>query len=158
MEQRLEPYALYFADEMRCGLIFNFRRSWSKRGKQKAIDNRQAFDNRYLFSAVSPLSGDSFHLISIDGFDSNAAYVFLRELKKQHQDELVILVWDNAPCHRLKIHREIPGLIVLFPHNTPWRKPGDAGSRRSFRPVSRIQLMNVCKESLSTHRARSISL
>ena len=27
----------------------------------------------------------------------------------------------------------------LFPHNTPRRQPGDAGSRRSFRPVSQVQ-------------------
>ena len=71
-------------------------------------------DNRYLFSAVSPLSGNSFHLTSINGFDSAAAHVFLLELKKQHPDTLVVLVWDNAPCHRPLEHRSIPGLIVLF--------------------------------------------
>lgn len=27
---------------------------------------------------------------------------------------MVVLVWDNAPCHRPAMHREIPGLIVLF--------------------------------------------
>lgn len=99
---------------MRYGLISNFRRSWSKIGERTVIDSQQSFENRYLFSAVSPLSGDSFHLSGIDGFDSAAAYVFLTELKKQHQNELVILVWDNAPCHRPKIHKEIPGLTVLF--------------------------------------------
>ncbi len=114
MAQRVEPYALYFADEMRYGLISNFRRSWSKVGERTVIDNQQSFDNRYLFSAVSPLTGESFHLASIEGFDSDASYVFLTELKKQHADEIVILVWDNAPCHRPKIHREIEGLIVLF--------------------------------------------
>jgi transposase len=99
---------------MRYGLISNFRRSWSKVGERTIIDSQQSFDNRYLFSAVSPLSGDSFHLIGIDGFDTEAAHTFLVELKRWHKDTLVILVWDNAPCHRPKIHREIPGLIVLF--------------------------------------------
>ena len=99
---------------MRYGLISNFRRSWSKIGERTVIDNQQSFDNRYLFSAVSPLSGDSFHLTSIDGFDSSAAHVFLLELKKKHPDTMVVLVWDNAPCHRPIIHRSIPGLIVLF--------------------------------------------
>lgn len=114
MEQRVDPYTLYFADEMRYGLISNFRRSWSKIGERTIIDNQQSFDNRYLFSAVSPITGDSFHLTSIEGFDSDAAYVFLTELKKHHEHETVILVWDNAPCHQPKIHREIEGLIVLF--------------------------------------------
>lgn len=99
---------------MRYGLISNFRRSWSKIGKRTIIDSQHSFDNRYLFSAVSPLSGKSFHLSRIDGFDSEAAHVFLLELKKQHPDIPVVLVWDNAPCHRVKVHRTIPGLIVLF--------------------------------------------
>lgn len=111
---KADPFELFFADEMRYGLISNFRRSWSKVGLRTIIDSQQSFDNRYLFSAVSPLSGQSFHLMSIDGFDSEAAYAFLLELKKQYPEKLVILVWDNAPCHKPKIHREIPGLIVLF--------------------------------------------
>ena len=90
------------------------------------IDNQQSFDNRYLFSAVSPLSGDSFHLTSIAGFDSLAAHSFLLALKEKHRDKLVILVWDNAPCHRPKIHREIPGLIILFlPPYSPELNPAE---------------------------------
>jgi transposase len=111
---------------MRYGLISNFRRSWSKIGERTVIDSQQSFDNRYLFSAVSPLTGASFHLTSIEGFDSNAAHVFLQELKKQHPDELVILAWDNAPCHRPQIHREIPGLIILFlPPYSPELNPAE---------------------------------
>lgn len=109
-----KTFELFFSDEMRYGLISNFRRSWSKVGKRTIIDSQKSFENRYLFSAVSPLSGKSFHLISVDSFDSKAAHTFLLELKKQHRDKRVIVVWDNAPCHRPKVHREIPGLIVLF--------------------------------------------
>ncbi len=109
-----KPYELYFADEMRYGLISNFRRSWSKVGERTIIDSQKSFENRYLFPAVSPLSGESFHLSRIEGFDTEAAHIFLLELKKKHPDETVVLVWDNAPCHRPLIHREIPGLIVLF--------------------------------------------
>lgn len=111
---------------MRYGLISNFRRSWSRIGERTIIDSQQSFDNRYLFSAVAPLSGKSFHLSRIDGFDSEATHTFLLELKKEHHDTLVILVWDNAPCHRPKIHREIPGLIVLFlPPYSPELNPAE---------------------------------
>lgn len=111
---------------MRYGLISNFRRSWSKVGERTVIDSQQSFENRYLFSAVAPLSGKSFHLSGIDGFDTEAAHVFLLELKKQHPNKLVIVVWDNAPCHRPKIHREIPGLIVLFlPPYAPELNPAE---------------------------------
>jgi hypothetical protein len=119
-----KTYELFFSDEMRYGLISNFRRSWSKVGARTIIDSQQSFDNRYLFSAVSPISGKSFHLTSIDGFDSEAAHTFLLELKKEYPDTLVIVVWDNAPCHRPTIHREIPGLIVLFlPPYSPQLNP-----------------------------------
>lgn len=108
------PFELFFSDEMRYGLISNFKRSWSKIGERTIVDSQQSFDNRYLFSAVAPLSGNSFHLSGIDGFDTEAAHAFLLELKKQHKNKTVIVVWDNAPCHRPRIHREIPGLIVIF--------------------------------------------
>src|SRR3989338_866868 len=111
---------------MRYGLISNFRRSWSRVGERTIIDSQQSFDNRYLFSAVSPLSGQSFHLSGIEGFDSEAAHAFLLQLKKQHQDKTVIVVWDNAPCHRPLIHRTIPGLIVLFlPPYAPELNPAE---------------------------------
>lgn len=111
---------------MRYGLISNFRRSWSKVGERTVIDSQHSFDNRYLFSAVAPLSGESFHLSGIDGFDTDAAHTFLLELKKQHRDKMVVVVWDNAPCHRPKIHREIPGLIVLFlPPYSPELNPAE---------------------------------
>lgn len=119
-------FELYFSDEMRYGLISNFRRSWSRVGERTIIDSQQSYENRYLFSAVSPLSGKSFHLTSIDVFDSEAAHTFLLELKKEHPDTTVIVVWDRAPCHRPKVHREIPGLIVLFlPPYSPELNPAE---------------------------------
>jgi transposase len=114
VEERIAPYTLYFADEMRYGLISNYRRSWSKIGERTVIDSQQSFDNRYLFSAVSPITGESFHLSGIEGFDSEASLIFLTELKKHHPTRTVIVVWDNAPCHRPQVLREIPGLILLF--------------------------------------------
>ena len=111
---------------MRYGLISNFRRSWSRIGERTVIDSQKSFDNRYLFSAVSPVTGDSCHLIGIDGFDSEAMHAFLLELKKKHQDRTVVIVIDNAPCHRPNILRGIPGLIVLFlPPYSPELNPAE---------------------------------
>jgi transposase len=111
---------------MRYGLISNFRRSWSRVGERTIIDSQKSFDNRYLFSAIAPLTGKSFHLFGIDGFDSEATHIFLLELKKHHPNKMVVLVWDNAPCHRPLIHRTIPGLIVLFlPPYSPELNPAE---------------------------------
>lgn len=78
------------------------------------VDTQQSYENRYLFSAIAPVTGESFHLSGIERFDTGAAQTFLHELKKKYSDTTVILIWDNAPCHRPRVHREIPGLMVLF--------------------------------------------
>lgn len=109
-----EQYVLYFQDELRYGLLSNVRRSWSKVGDRAILPHRHGFENRYLFSAVNPLSGESFHLMGIDGMDSIAMHTFLTELKKQHPDAHVFVVVDNAPCHRPKWVRDIEGLTVIF--------------------------------------------
>ena len=109
-----EKYVLYFQDEMRYGLLSNVRRSWSKVGERAILPHQHAFENRYLFSAVSPLTGESFHLMGVDGMDSIAMNVFLTELKKQHPNEHVFVVIDNAPCHKPKWVRDIEGLTVIF--------------------------------------------
>lgn len=135
---------------MRYGPISNFRRSWSKVGKRTIIDSQQSFDNRYLFSAVSPISGGSFHLSGIDGFGTEAAHIFLLELKKNHPDKTVIVVWDNAPCHRPKIHREIPGLIVLFlPPYSPELNPAE----RFFEELRRATANHIFKSIEEQERA-----
>lgn len=127
---------------MRYGLISNIRRSWSRVGQRTIQDTQQSFDNRYLFSAVSPLSGKSFHLSGIDGFDSAAITVFLTELKKQHPDKTVIVVWDNAPCHRPLVHREILGLIVLFlPPYSPQLNPAE----RFFAELRKVTANRIFK-------------
>src|SRR3989338_722374 len=135
---------------MRYGLISNFRRSWSKVGERTVIDSQKSFENRYLFSAVAPLTGDSFHLSGIDGFDSEAAHVFLLQLKKQYKDKTVIVVWDNAPCHRPKIHREIPGLIVLYlPPYSPELNPAE----RFFEELRKVTANRIFKSIAAQEQA-----
>lgn len=135
---------------MRYGLISNFRRSWSKVGERTIVDSQQSYENRYLFSAVSPLSGDSFHISSVDGFDTLGAHTFLLELKKQHPNKLVILVWDNAPCHKPKIHREIPGLIILFlPPYSPELNP----TERFFEELRKSTANQIFKNIESQEKA-----
>jgi hypothetical protein len=111
---------------MRYGLLSNVRRSWSKVGARAVLPHQHGFENRYLFSAVAPLTGDSFHLIGIDGMDSIAMNLFLVELKKKHTNEHVLVVIDNAPCHRPKWVRDIEGLTVIFlPPYSPELNPAE---------------------------------
>jgi hypothetical protein len=94
---------LFFSDEMCYGLISNYRRSWSLVGERTIIDNQQMFSNRYLFSAVAPLTGESFHLMGLEDNSSAMVSIFFDELEKSYPDKHIILVFDNAPSHRPKI-------------------------------------------------------
>ncbi len=40
--------------------------------------------------------------------------IFLTELKKQHTHEHLVIVFDNAPCHKPKILHSIPGLTIIY--------------------------------------------
>lgn len=105
---------IFFQDEMRYGLISNYRRSWSPVGVRTIIDNQQAFFNRYLFSAIAPLSGESFHLMGFEGNTSTLIALFFDELEKAFPDKHIVVVFDNAPSHRPKIVQERKNLTCIF--------------------------------------------
>lgn len=122
----------------------NVRRSWSKVGERAILPHQQAFENRYLFSAVSPINGDSFHLMGIDEMDTDAEYIFLTELKKKHPNEHVVVVLDNAPCHRSGVLRNIQGMTLIpLPSYSPELNP----TERFFEEIRR-GTANVVYESL----------
>lgn len=111
---------------MRYGMMSNFRRSWSEVGVRASLDQQQLFVDAYLFSAVNPITGDRFNLIGLTDMDTNSQFLFLTELKKQHPNEHVVVVWDNAPCHRpIKLHT-IPGLtLISLPSYSPELNPAE---------------------------------
>jgi len=111
---------------MRYGLISNYRRSWSPIGVRTIIDNQQAFSNRYLFSAVAPLTGDSFHIM---GFEENTSFyvsMFFDEMEKKYEGKHLVIVFDNAPSHRPKIVRERKNLTCIYlPPYSPELNPAE---------------------------------
>lgn len=111
---------------MRYGLISNYRRSWSPIGVRTIIDNQQAFSNRYLFSAVAPLSGESFHVIGLEENTSAMVALFFNELEKAYPSKRIVVVFDNAPSHRPKIVREREYLTCIYlPPYSPELNPAE---------------------------------
>ena len=116
--------ALYFLDEMRYGLISNYRRSWSKKGKRVVIKNQMEFSSAYLYSAIAPLTAETEHLIGFSKADSTTTEIFLKELKKKHPNEQLMVIWDNAPFHKKKTLADIEGLSILaLPTYSPQLNP-----------------------------------
>ena len=124
---------------MRYGLMTNLRRSWSKVGMRAVLPQQQAYSNEYLFSALNPITGDNFHLL-LPSMTSETMFIYLTELKKQHVDEHVVVVIDNAPCHRKKCLHEIEGLtLVHLPSYSPELNPAE----RYFEEIRRITANRV---------------
>lgn len=92
----------------------NFRRSWSKVGVRSILPQKQAFTNSYLFTAISPLTGDSFHLLGLGEMSTETEHIFLTELKNKHPHEHVVVVIDNAPCHKPRVLHNIEGLTIIY--------------------------------------------
>lgn len=99
---------------MRYGLMSNFRRSWSKVGARSVLPQKQKHENSYLFTALQPLTGENFSLLSLDEMSTETELIFLKELKKLHPDKQVCVVMDNAPCHKPKILHLIHGLSIIY--------------------------------------------
>ena len=124
IQQGITDVELLFQDEMRYGLISNYRRSWSKVGRRTELKNQQAYSNRYLFSAVAPRTGESFHLIGCGDANGVHTKIFLEELKKDYPNTHLVIVWDGAPFHKLKALREIDGItLVPLPAYSPQLNP-----------------------------------
>ena len=120
---------MFFQDEMRYGLISNYRRSWSKKGKRTELKNQIEYSNRYLYTAINPISGKSFHLINLADANGLNTKVFLEKMKEDvfknnKRVKHILCIWDNAPFHKLKILRSIEGITILnLPAYSPQLNP-----------------------------------
>lgn len=113
-----------FQDEMRYGLISNYRRSWSPIGERTQWKSQQAFINRYLYSSVSPITGNSFHIMGFGDMDGITMKAYLEGLLEANPGKHIVLVWDNAPCHRLKVFEKMENItIVRLPSYSPQLNP-----------------------------------
>lgn len=115
---------------MRYGLISNYRRSWSKIGKRTELKNQQAYVNQYLYSCVSPISGESFHIFSLSDANGSTLKVYLEELKKHYLEKgnkkHLIIVLDNAPFHKLKVLQDLENITFVFlPSYSPQLNPAE---------------------------------
>jgi len=111
---------------MRYGLISNYKRSWSQVGKRTELKNQMEYSNRYLYSAVAPISGKSFHLIGLDDADGLNTKVFLEKLVEAYPNKHLIIIWDNAPFHRLKALHCIKNITIMpLPSYSPQLNPAE---------------------------------
>lgn len=119
---------------MRYGLMSNVRRSWSKIGVRTVIQNQQEFKSRYCYSAISPINGDTFHLMDMHNTTTEEMALFLEALQEHYPQNHLVIVWDNAPSHRSKSLLKEDITIIHLPSYSPQLNPVERffGEMRKF--------------------------
>jgi transposase len=98
-------------------------REWRGRGIKPIIPTIMKFEYRYLYKAVSPITGDSFSFVMPD-MTTESLNLFLKEFSKYLGERKAIVVMDNASSHRSK-RLEVPTNIqmVYLPPYSPELNP-----------------------------------
>ena len=101
----------------------NFRRSWSLIGQRAVLPQQQAFVSRYLYSAIDPITGESFHIMDFDRVNTLTTRIFLDELQKMFSKYHLIIVWDNAGFHRSATLEHQDRTLCFLPSYSPQLNP-----------------------------------
>ena len=114
---------LMFQDEAGFGRINVPKRCWCPPQIRPCVPCLRIREYEYAYGAVDPENGDSFFLILPY---SNVDYMnlFLEHLGKEYEDDMILLLCDNASWHTTEKIRT-PDNIVLFhiPPYTPEMNP-----------------------------------
>ena len=105
---------LYFFDESRFGTHSNLGHGWFEKGKRSRVEVKLGFQNFYVYSAVSPSSGDSFSLLA-SSVDTDIMNIYLDKLSKHLGEKTALVVMDGASWHRskaLKVSKNISTLLL----------------------------------------------
>lgn len=90
-----------FFDEARFGLRSTTMRMWAAKGKPLTVKVQQGFKNFYVYSAVSPNTGENFSLI-LPNVNTTNMNIFLKKIQTQFPQKHILLIMDRAGWHRSK--------------------------------------------------------
>ncbi len=112
-----------FQDETGFGRINRPKYCWYEKGIRLVAPCHHTREYRYAYGSVDPLTGDSFFLV-LPQCNTACTNVFLQELSKEFQDDVILLCCDGAAWHKSKTLM-VPDNIVLFyiPPYTPEMNP-----------------------------------
>lgn len=158
---------LYFQDESRYGLKTHIGKCLTSKGIKPIIKYQHAYKNTYLYGCFSPIDGDSF-IYEIEGTTSEIFYNYLLEFSKYKENELKIIILDNAGFHSLKKF-EIPNNIRLIrippyspelnPAEKVWQYIKSFYKNKVFEKLSNVKkwLHDFIKDKLKNEIIKSIT-
>ena len=118
-----ENKEFFFFDESRFGTHSKLGHGWFKKGSRSQVPMKLGFKNFYLYSAVKPISGESFSYI-LPKVNTICFNAYLSEMSKEYQGRKIVLIMDRAPWHRsqdLKLPENIE--IMYLPPYCPELNP-----------------------------------
>lgn len=86
-------------------------RVWAEKGKPVEVKVKQGYKNFYIFSSVSPHTGNSFSLFMPE-VNTEMMNIYLKELKKTYPDKKLMLIMDQAPWHKSKSLEEFENIQI----------------------------------------------
>lgn len=105
------PKQVFFFDEGRFGLKPQVGRRWTRRGVRAKTIVQPGYTNFYVYSCVSPLTGQHFALF-LPSVNTEAMNLFLQELALAFPDQKILIIMDQAGWHRAK-DLEVPNSIRI---------------------------------------------
>jgi len=118
-----EKNVIMFFDEGRFGLQPILGRCWALKGVRKKSKIKPGYKFCYMYSGVSPLTGESFSLL-LPWVNTDVMNVYLNELSKEYSDKKVLIFMDQAGWHKskgLKVPKNIQ--IDFLPPYSPELNP-----------------------------------
>ena len=105
---------IFFQDEARVGQQGTLTRVWARTGSRPTAIRQTEYKWVYLWAAVEPASGQMAAMITPD-VNTERMNEFLTGLSSMlEENDLAIVVLDNASWHRAK-RLQIPPNLVLLP-------------------------------------------
>jgi transposase len=139
-----ERTEIFFFDEGRFGLRSTILRYWAKKGTAIKVKVKQGYKSFYLYSAVSPYSGDNFTLI-LPGVCVYLMTLYFQKLEQYLNGKRAIVIMDQAGWHRAKdlyIPENIR--IIYLPPYSPELNPVE----RLWRQIKKVCIHNRIFDTL----------
>ncbi len=98
-------------------------RIWAKKGEPLNIKVKQGYQSIYMYSSVSPHTGEDFSLI-LPYVNTEMMDIYLEELSKAYSEKEIFIIMDQAGWHKskeLKIPQNIK--IEYLPPYSPELNP-----------------------------------
>lgn len=114
---------ILFEDEAGFGRINKPKYCWCTKGVRPLVPCHHIREYRYVYGAVEPLTGEHYFLV-MPYCNTECMNVFLDELSKEYEEDVILLICDGAAWHKskgLNIPKNIR--ITHIPPYTPEMNP-----------------------------------